>query len=302
MALRDHTNIVVSGMVVDNEVVNAQFQAESGSVIDIPTCSNNQEEADCRLISHIAWSVERGCNRVVVISNDTDSIALVMQYMTLFKSKGLTELWIEYGTGENRRKIPLHTLHVRLGTDTCSILLKAHVLSGDDAVSKVGTKHAALVCHPMSLTNFAETNSLTKADISVVEQYLVRLWVGARSNTTVDTFDKLRYDCYLKGKSLNELPPTSSVIRDHIRRCFFVIRNAVTLLEANHDSLDPKDFGWTNESGVLVPNTFLHHLPSDILVTCQCTGNCERRHKCKSGGLSCVHFCHKGNEICVNRH
>jgi hypothetical protein len=112
-------------------------------------------------------------------------------------------LWIEYGTGENRCKIPLHTLRARLGTDTCSILFKAH---DDDAVSKVGTKHAALACHSMCLTNFAETNLLTEADISVVEQYLVRLWAGARSHTTVGTFDKLRHDCYLRGKSLNELP------------------------------------------------------------------------------------------------
>ncbi|MES9884561.1 MAG: hypothetical protein ABW185_27265 [Sedimenticola sp.] len=302
MALRDHSNIVVSGMVVNNKVMNAQFQAEPGSAIDVPTCSSCQEEADCMLISHIAWSVERGCDRVVVISNDTDSIALILRYMTVFKTKGLKELWIEYGTGEHRRKIPLHTLHVRLGADTCSILIKAHVLSGDDAVSKVGTKHAALVCQPMSLTNFAETNSLAEADIRVVEQYLVRLWAGARSSTTVDTFDKLRYDCYLKGKSLNELPPTSSVICGHIRRCFFVIRNAITLLEANHDSLDPKDFGWTNESGVLVPERFLYHLPPNILVLCQCTGKCDRRCKCRSNDSNCVHFCHKGNEICVNKH
>ena len=302
MALRDCNNIVVSGMVVNNEVTKAQFQAEPGSAaVDVPTCSSRQEEADCRLISHIAWSVERGCDRVVVISNDTDCFALIMRYMTVFKTKGLKELWIEYGTGEHKRKIPLHALHSRLGNDTCSILIKAHVLSGDDAVSKVGTKHAALVCQPMSLINFAETNSLAEADIRDVERYLVRLWEGARSNTTADTFDDLRYNCYLKGKSLNELPPTSSVICGHIRRCFFVIRNAITLLETNV-TMDPQDFGWTNVSGVLVPERFLRHLPADILVLCQCTGKCNSRCKCRSSDSNCVHFCHKGNEICENKH
>ena len=80
---------------------------------------------------------------------------------------------MEFG-GEYKQKIPLHTLHTRFGAAFCSILVKVHVLSGDDAVSNVGTKHAALACNPLSLTNFAETDSLTKVDISVVERYQPR--------------------------------------------------------------------------------------------------------------------------------
>ena len=44
------------------------------------------------------------------------------------------------------------------GAAFCSILVKVHVLSGNDAVGKVGTKHAALTCNPFSLTNLAETD------------------------------------------------------------------------------------------------------------------------------------------------
>ena len=107
----------------------------------------------------------------------------------------LQEVWVEFG-GEHKPKIPRHSLHARLGVAFCSILVKVHVLSGNDAVSKVGTKHAALTCNPFSLTNFAETDSLTTVDISVVERYLVKVWDGDCSNNTADTFDKLRHDCY----------------------------------------------------------------------------------------------------------
>ena len=155
------------------------------------------------------------------LSNDTDSIALIFRYMTSFKAKGLKKLWIKYGTGEHRQKISLHTLDSRLGENTCSVLIKAHILSGDDTVSKIGTKRAALLCQPMTLINFGETNLLTNADMRDVEQYIVELWVGACSCTTVNTFDELRYNCYLKGKSLNGFPLTSSVICGHIMRCFF---------------------------------------------------------------------------------
>ena len=92
-----------------------------------------------------------------------------------------------------------------------SILVKVHVFSGNDAVSKVGTKHAALTCNPFSLTNFAKTNSLTTVDINVVERYIVKVLDGACSNNTADIFDKLRHDCYLNGKALTDLPPTSLV-------------------------------------------------------------------------------------------
>ena len=122
-----------------------------------------------------------------------------------------------------------------------------HALSGNDVVSKVGTEHAALTCNPFYLTNFAETDSLTTVDISVVERYLVKVWDGVCSNNTADIFDKLRHDCYFSGKALTDLLPTSSAICGHIRWCFCVIRNAITLLETHQHDLLPQNCGCTNE-------------------------------------------------------
>ena len=87
--------------------------------------------------------MKRGCERVVVVSNDTDSIVFILRYMKNFINMGLQEVLVEFGGGY-KRKIPLHTPHTRFGAAFCSILVKVHVLSGNDAVSKVGRKHAAL--------------------------------------------------------------------------------------------------------------------------------------------------------------
>ena len=146
-----------------------------------------------------------------VVSSDTDSIVFILRYMTTYINMGLQEVLVEFD-GEHKRKIPLHTLHARFGAAFCSILVKVNVLPGNDAVSKVGTKHAALTCNPLSLTNFAKTDSLTTVDISVVERYRVKVLTEARSNTTAVTFDKFRHDSYLNGKALTDLPPTSSAI------------------------------------------------------------------------------------------
>ena len=157
----------------------------------------------------------------------------------------LEEVWVEFG-GEHKPEITRHSLHARFGASFCSILVKVHVLSGNDAVSKVGIKHAALTCNPFSLTNLAGTESLTTVDIIVVERYLVKAWDRACSFNTADIFDKLRHDCYLNGKALTDLPPTSSAICGHIRWCFCVIRNAITLLETHQQDLLPQNFGCTN--------------------------------------------------------
>ena len=113
-----------------------------------------------------------------------------------------------------------------------SIPVKVHVFSGNDAVSKVGTKHAALTCNPFSHTYFAETDSLTT--VSVVERYIVKVWDGACANNTYLTY-LTNFDCYLNGKALTDLPQTSSVTLGGVSTC--VIRNAITLLESHIKTL-----------------------------------------------------------------
>ncbi len=105
---------------------------------------------------------------------------------------------------------------------------------GDDSLSKVGTKHAALLSSPVGLLfQFGETDAFSVADLELAERYLVDVWVGARSKTSSSTFDHLRLEVHINSVAgLDELPPTSSVIKGHISRIFLVIRNALTLLTA----------------------------------------------------------------------
>ena len=201
-------------MLVNDEVIKTQVQERIGLITEVSIPASWQDEAECRLVSHIDWSVKRGCERVVVVFNDTDYIVLILRCITTFINIELQEVWVEFG-GEHKPKIPRHIPHTRLGVAFCSILVKVHVLFGNDAVSKVGTKHAALTCNPFYLTNFAETDSLTTVDISVVERYLVKVWDRTCSNNTADIFDKLRHDCYFNGKAPTDLLPTSPAIWGH---------------------------------------------------------------------------------------
>ena len=100
-------------MVVNEEVESVKAQINRRSEKEVPELLNWQEEADSRLMSHIAWAVDNGFKRIVVILNDTDRVAFILRYIPEFISKCLYKLWIVYGTGEHRRKLPLHTLHIR---------------------------------------------------------------------------------------------------------------------------------------------------------------------------------------------
>jgi len=113
------------------------------------------EEADARLVVHVDWAVRvQQCKRVVVVSNDMDTFALLLHYTPYFLDMGLQEMWQQYGTGEKQRLLPLHQAVHQLGAALAKTIIKAHVLTGDDCMSKVGPKHAAMACDPVqSISN-----------------------------------------------------------------------------------------------------------------------------------------------------
>ena len=67
----------------------------------------------------------------------------------------------QYGTGVNKRYLPFHTMKEILGEELFRVVIKAHVLTGDDALSKIGSKHTAPVRDPVKyLFGLAESDEL----------------------------------------------------------------------------------------------------------------------------------------------
>lgn len=163
---QSHLPIILSGCIVDDEIVSAELidqerlSSESSLPANMDALTCSVEEADDRLVLHCAWEVVRGCARILVISNDTDTVVRLLLFITGWREHGLRELWVEFGSDERRRHLPLHILAERLGLNLCMVLVKVHVLTGDDGLSKIGTKYAAFTCEPKKyLGNFAERPS-----------------------------------------------------------------------------------------------------------------------------------------------
>ena len=189
---------------------------ETSESIEALTCC--VEEADDRLVLHCAWEVDHGNSRLLVISNDTDTIVLLLRFIPQFRERSLQELWVEFGSGVHMRHLTLHVLADNLGVGLCRVIVKVHVLTGDDALGKIGTKHGSLS------SDYAETSQLTEEVQKKAEEYLVHVWAGAKSKPESRTFDQLRKEYHIRAatpKPLQSLPPTSSVIHGHIPERLF---------------------------------------------------------------------------------
>ena len=146
LTLRDISNMVLSGMVINDELISPRIKQNESPLADLPELSSWIEEADSRIPPPVKWSAEHGCERKLMFSNDADSVSYALRFLSDFEHLGLRDLWIHY----RRPKcwIPIHKIKQRIGDKTAKVVIKAHVLTGNDHLSKVGTKYAALHYNP----------------------------------------------------------------------------------------------------------------------------------------------------------
>ena len=100
------------------------------AVAGIKVLTSNQEEADTRIMFHLAFSVQNGCKRVVICS-DTDIVMLCMYYADTIA--GLKELWVWKSCNEF---IPAHEIASSLGLLIVNALPAIHAITGCDTTSR----------------------------------------------------------------------------------------------------------------------------------------------------------------------
>ena len=172
-------NVIMSGTVSDEDCTPASFyRTNEGDIVPVPQLQSALEEADMRLIPHIGWELEsnqsQNTRKFIVVSKDTDIAVLLLFYMKTFKLMGLSELYMCIGIGDKVRKLPLHLLHIKLGDVFCKALLKMHLGTGCDYLSKVGTKYSGLNAKPeLNLLSFGESANLDESQVDEAEKFLV---------------------------------------------------------------------------------------------------------------------------------
>ena len=79
----------------------------------------NHEEADTRILLHVAHATAHGHQKVSIRTVDTDVIVLAVSQ---FQHLQLAELWIEFGVGKHYQFIPAHLISDSLGPEKAKAL------------------------------------------------------------------------------------------------------------------------------------------------------------------------------------
>ena len=185
-----------------------------------------------------------------------------------------------------------------LGPQQCKIVLKAHVLTGCDVTSKVGTKFTAPNSEPEKyLMSFGEMDEPSNESLQAAEKYLVEV---VNKNSKCDNFNDLKYHFRKSlGKSLAELPPSSSCINGHLLRCHNFVRLLANLLTGRGTAMEVTSYGWQRIESVLYPDKCLLFMPREYHTTCKCSA-CTRNCGCRSLQILCTEYCKCGDNCKSN--
>ena len=202
---------------------------------------------------------------------------------------------------KTRRLIPLHQMYKRMPKPLNKVLLATHVGTGCDALSKIGTKLAALNAIPEMFLEGFGTRELNEMQVRKCEEYLVKVM---KLNTECKTFDSLRFMQYRNNDSIFDLPPSSfSITQGHIQRWYFLVKEFSNILNPNYEPLDPCDYQWALEDEELVPVKNLLLIPEELTTTCTCKnkdiGKRCSRCSCAKKGSICTDYC-TCRRVCSN--
>ncbi len=92
------------------------------------------EEADSRMMLHVAHAAQQGHQGILICTVDTDVVvlAVMVSHPTLPAS---SEVWLAFGTGKSFRYLAVHKMSSLLGPEKSMALPMFHALTGCDAVS-----------------------------------------------------------------------------------------------------------------------------------------------------------------------
>ena len=80
---------------------------------------------------HIQEMSRQGTRSIKITTNDNYAVVIAI---ALFSRLNLNEIWIEFGTGNNKVFYPVHLICNNLGSEKCKAVLFFHVFTGCDQV------------------------------------------------------------------------------------------------------------------------------------------------------------------------
>ena len=122
--------LFLSSQVRDQGITKAFYLTEGegvGSTVGdaFPTCDH--EEADTRVVVHVLHAAERGYNRIVIRTSDTDIIVIMLFHLLNFQTRYPNiKLFVSFGVEKYFQILDLTKMFDRLGSIRCKALSFFH--------------------------------------------------------------------------------------------------------------------------------------------------------------------------------
>ena len=272
------------------------------------------EEADNRMVCHMKDILYRGFTSIQLRTVDTDVVAILLGFMPQFlEFNEDVVIIVDFGTGNNRRKIRINECYASLGEPICTGLMFFHAFTGCD--STCAFFHRTKTTWFQLWMNSPVWNELTTAfqqlswlptrsvidfNFGVIAEFVK----SAYSNERGLTLNELRFMLFSSSPSgnLRELPPSESALQQHILRSTYqagwVWGNTLSQrplppvtdcgwkMNSSNNKLVMK---WTDTADQMSTMMSL----SNLLKTCKCAKSTTECINCSCGraGLKCLMFC-----------
>jgi len=263
----------------------------------------NHEEADSRMLLHVAHAAHHSHRKIMIRTVDTDVVVLAVHIAHSLGPEN--ELWLAFGTGKNLKHLAAHEIASGLGPEKAQALPMFHALTGCDTVSSFvghGKKTAWKIWRVLpELTNALLTLSCAPSEIQedvmkTIERFVILLY--DRTNTSTD-INVARQKLFARKTNVKQIPPTKAALEQHVK-----VKRAIyqgghvwgQMLQTTPLLPSPTTWGWTKtKDGLYEPLwTTLPEASKACyeLLSCRCKKGCTtQRCKCKKAELECTALC-----------
>ena len=260
------------------------------------------EEADTRMMVHVAHAASHGHQKIAVRTVDTDVLVLSVRVAQTLPDGA--ELWVAFGVGKSFRYLPAHKLSAKLGPQKARALPIFHAVTGCDTVSAFvgrGKKSAWTTWNDLpELTDALVTladgpTSIPEASFRIIERFVILLYDKKCSATDIN---KARRKLFAKKNSVERIPPTQAALQQHIKRAVFQGGHIWGQSTNPRPVLpSPTEWGWRkipSESSYQPLWTTLPEAAKSCqeLIYCGCKKGCKNHCKCKKANLPCTGLCY----------
>ena len=161
----------------------------------------------------------------MIVTVDTDGVVIAL---CAYWGLNVTELWIEFGTGKDRRWLPVHSYTELPGERVSRAVIFWYALTGCDTVSQLRGHSKPTACKAWktfpevtdTFIKLSRSGENSTEDFEMIEHFVVLMYDRTCPHKTADKFRKYFFhiDESYNAVQMDNCPSTRDDLLQHVRR------------------------------------------------------------------------------------